>query len=1349
MNMRERIIVILCLVILSGNMVLAQVPAITAISPDTGAIGTTVTLTGSNFNETAANNLVYFGGIQATVTSATATSLTVEVPEGASSDYIYVNVGGLIGQSLSRFTVTFESDGYIGNSPKSFADVEAFVTGDGAWALDMGDLDGDGLTDVVTGNWDAQNYSVFVNNSSGPGDISFATRVDFASNAYVNEIKLKDLDGDGLLDIVAVTEDDGGNTYLEVLRNTTSAAGAVSFTMDANIPVDGYNYVLDALDLNEDGKIDVAVLDMDNAQVSIFENSSTTGSISFEDDVDFAIDSDAYDIDYGDINGDGKPDIVTLDGTTKSISVLENTSSAGSISFAAKVDFAVNADINCLEVGDLNADGLPDIVVKNANNIFIFKNESSTSTIALSTPDQIGISSQYGFGLSVDGDLNGDGKPDIIFKSVLSQVGVLKNTSSGSAISFESAVLYTTGSSHDSKIFTAGDLDGDGEPDLVGTAYYYFSSEYELAVFRNLRSDDDITAFSFAEQTAPATIDSDAYTIEVNVDGVLDLTDLVATFELPQDASVSISGTAQTSGVTSNDFSDPVTYTITAEDGSTSQDWTVTVILECVLDETDLTEEVCGSYDFDGEILKASGTYVRAYTNVLGCDSTVTVELTVHPQEFYENVYAVDSYEFDGVSLTTSGQYQYGPFTSTETGCDSTFLLNLTIEPDTYDDQDYLQFRVTSTDFPILTELGRSHIEDVDGDGEKDVFFIGKTKDDIIAALYINNADGTYTEKTDHGIQGLKVGGRNSLFTDLDGDDNLDFLVIGRLNNSNFTKLYINDGAGNFSEKEDHGLPGLGKNVYTSFLDSADVDGDNDIDLVISKTDPYNSYEPEIWLNNGDGSFALSTANDFPSTDASGASFADFDSDGDQDLVLSGYGLENRIWLNDGTGIFTPNLDKSLASLWYHGLVIFDMDGDGDLDIFDSGTRDYSNKYTAVYFNNGDGTFTHDDSSDIPRMEGNLNGYGTNSKAADFDNDGDLDLIIEGQYRYAGGPAMVDYMDVWINNGFGHFKPLKTQALNYLYPDDKYPLLDEYGYANYTYINALSVFDFDRDGRLDILVSGTEIWDANDEIAYEEVTRIMYNSSLSSNLVVESCDSYDFDGSTLTSTGNYQGMYTDESGTSYPVNLDLTILESDEVDVGMEACGSFEFGTQLITISGNYTELFMNQAGCDSTVNLSIGILEAPEVSIEVNGVVLFANDISGATYQWYDCDTETEIDGEDKRQLTPPTTGNYYVVLNDGVCSATSECVFFDWVLAADNAVEREAQVYPTLTNGDFTLDLRQMHRDVEVRIMSLDGHVIQSNHYDSFSKGSFNISETTGVYLVQVSAAGEPINTQRIIKK
>lgn len=58
-------------------------PTITSFSPSSAKPGDAVTITGTNFNTTAANNIVFFGATQATVTAATATSLTVTVPSGA------------------------------------------------------------------------------------------------------------------------------------------------------------------------------------------------------------------------------------------------------------------------------------------------------------------------------------------------------------------------------------------------------------------------------------------------------------------------------------------------------------------------------------------------------------------------------------------------------------------------------------------------------------------------------------------------------------------------------------------------------------------------------------------------------------------------------------------------------------------------------------------------------------------------------------------------------------------------------------------------------------------------------------------------------------------------------------------------------------------------------------------------------------------------------------------------------------------------------------------------------------------------------------------------------------------
>jgi len=95
--------------------------------------------------------------------------------------------------------------------------------------------------------------------------------------------------------------------------------------------------------------------------------------------------------------------------------------------------------------------------------------------------------------------------------------------------------------------------------------------------------DKAITAFSFAGLTPAVTgeINETNHTIALTVPYGTTVTNLVATFTASANATVTVSGTAQTSGTTANDFSSAVTYTVTAEDGST-QDYTVTVTVKAL-----------------------------------------------------------------------------------------------------------------------------------------------------------------------------------------------------------------------------------------------------------------------------------------------------------------------------------------------------------------------------------------------------------------------------------------------------------------------------------------------------------------------------------------------------------------------------------------------------------------------------------------------------------------------------------------------------------------------------------------------------------------------------------------------
>lgn len=83
-----------------------ETPTITNFTPLSGTVGALVTINGTNFDATKSNNTVKFGDVAASVTTASATKLVAEVPEGAATAKISVTVGGKTATSSDSFTVT-------------------------------------------------------------------------------------------------------------------------------------------------------------------------------------------------------------------------------------------------------------------------------------------------------------------------------------------------------------------------------------------------------------------------------------------------------------------------------------------------------------------------------------------------------------------------------------------------------------------------------------------------------------------------------------------------------------------------------------------------------------------------------------------------------------------------------------------------------------------------------------------------------------------------------------------------------------------------------------------------------------------------------------------------------------------------------------------------------------------------------------------------------------------------------------------------------------------------------------------------------------------------------------------
>ena len=180
-----------------------------------------------------------------------------------------------------------------------------------------------------------------------------------------------------------------------------------------------------------------------------------------------------------DIDGDGRPDLILIN-ASNALSIVLNTSANGTVSFDVNnlTTITVGSTIESIAIGDMNGDGKQDIVVMNKSganhNIFIYPNTSTTGSVSFGTPLTIFSTATTisTFEISLT-DIDGDGKTDIVLPSSTDVASAIirlllnKYTKLG-GFQFQIIVFGSlTSAIVDSKGFVRGDLDGDGKIDLV------------------------------------------------------------------------------------------------------------------------------------------------------------------------------------------------------------------------------------------------------------------------------------------------------------------------------------------------------------------------------------------------------------------------------------------------------------------------------------------------------------------------------------------------------------------------------------------------------------------------------------------------------------------------------------------------------------------------------------------------------------------------------------------------------------------------------------------------------------------------------------------------------------------
>ncbi len=249
---------------------------------------------------------------------------------------------------------------------------------------------------------------------------------------------------------------------------------------------------------------------------------------------------------------------------------------------------------------------------------------------------------------------------------------------------------------------------------------------------------------------------------------------------------------------------------------------------------------------------------------------------------------------------------------------------------------------------------------------------------------------------------------------DYDNDGDLDFLVAGRnaspeLGEPAVTRIYRNEGDGTFSDIQAD-LP----KVSGGSAAWGDYDNDGDLDILLTGVDQ--NWGPatfRVYKNEGDGTFVDLHAG-LPGLSNSAVAWGDYDNDGDLDILLTGQDRVaidppiSRVYENQGDGTFV-DIHAGLIGVRDGAAAWGDYDNDGDLDILLTGGLSF-----RVYENLGGGTFVD--------IHADLSGV-TFSAAAwgDYDNDGNLDILLAG--RGAGGDPVFTCLSKprW-RHVFGHFR---------------------------------------------------------------------------------------------------------------------------------------------------------------------------------------------------------------------------------------------------------------------------------------------------------------------------------------